>query len=270
MKQIRILLNSLVVCAVAFAMVSTLTAETIQVKAKVVRIKGSARYKVGNGPWQELKRDQLVGAGAIVETASNSRVDLMLGEAENPRPALTIGTMLTYQPAYGQNMVRIWEDSRMAIDTLTVTQTGADVVSETELDLQAGHIFGSVKKMSAASRYEVKIPNGVAGIRGTTYDINVDGVIKVLDGSIFLNYKDQHGNQASQVIMGLQMFDIRTGILSDLPPVDKIDMPKFLQQLSAAMPLQVSYAINRTIVNNVQPQVPPTVPIIPPPVVSPF
>ena len=79
-------------------------------------------------------------------------------------------------------MVRIWENTLLGIDKLTETQTGADVVTETQLDLKAGHIFGTVKKMSAASKYEVKIPNGVAGIRGTVYDISAEGVVKVSVG----------------------------------------------------------------------------------------
>jgi len=266
MKQMRGLLNNLVVCGIALAMVSTLAAETVQARARVVRLKGQARYKEGAGPWQNVKRDQSFGAGVVIETAMGSHVDLALGVSEAPRPSLTVGTMLTYQPATAQNMVRIWENSRMAIDTLNVTQTGADVVSETQLDLQAGHIFGSVKKMSAASRYEVKIPNGVAAIRGTTYDIDVDGIIKVLDGSVFLKYKDHNGNDASQVIMSLQMFDARTGVLSPLPEADKIGMPLTLQVLHSELATPISYTINRTIVNNVQPTPTPT----PPPVVSPF
>ena len=263
--KIRSLLNSLLVCGVVLAMASSAFAETKAIKAKVMKLKGQARYKVGNADWQPLKKDQSIGAGTIIETAQNSQVDLLMGDnGEVPQASLTIGTMLTYQPANAQNMLRIWDNTRVAIDTLNVTQTGADVVSETQLDLQAGHIFGSVKKMSAASRYEVKIPNGVAGIRGTTFDINVDGIIKVLDGSIFLNYKDSHGNNASQVIMTQQMFDARTGVLSPLSQADKTGMPITLQQLTIGAGLPTAYIIDRTIVNNVQQ------PSTPPPVVSPF
>lgn len=262
--KIRSLFTNLVVCGITLALASSLMAETKQVTAKVVRLKGQARYKIGNGAWTPLKTGQTVGAGAIIETAADSHVDLAIGEGAAPKPSLTVGTMMTYQPATAQNMIRVWDNSRMAIDTLTVTQTGADVVSETQLDLQAGHIFGSVKKMSAASRYEVKIPNGVAGIRGTTYDINVDGIIKVLDGSIFLNYKNGKGDNASQVIMTEQMFDARTGVLSQLPVVDKTGMPKVLQQLNLEVMPPIAYSIDRTIVNNVEN------PSTPPPVVSPF
>ena len=126
-------------------------------------------------------------------------------------------------------MVRMWENTLLGIDKLTETQTGADVVTETQLDLKAGHIFGTVKKMSAASKYEVKIPNGVAGIRGTVYDISAEGVIKVLSGSVVLAYVGPDGSSLTQVIMGLQQFDARTGVLSALPDPDKTAMERYCQ-----------------------------------------
>ena len=123
----------------------------------------------------------------------------------------------------------MWENTLLGIDKLTATQTGADVVTETQLDLKAGHIFGSVKKMSAASKYEVKIPNGVAGIRGTVYDISAEGVIKVLSGSVVLAYVGPDGTVVTQVIMGLQQFDARTGTLTPLPDTDKTGLDHLVQ-----------------------------------------
>ncbi len=245
MKRMQCLVNGLVVCGVALTMVSSLAAQTVeQVTAKVVRIKGDARYKVGSGAWQTLKRGDELNAGTIVETGIDSHVDLVLGEGAPPKPRPVIGDMLTYQPTAEQNMVRIWDNSRLGIDKLTMTETGADVVTDTQLDLQAGHIFGSVKKMSAASKYEVKIPNGVAGIRGTIYDISVEGLVKVLVGSIYLSYTDAQGNPKTQVIMGLQQFDVRTGVLQPLSEADKTSMPRLLNLLA---PRQMVYTYDSTI-----------------------
>jgi hypothetical protein len=246
MKRMRNLVNGLVVCGVALAMVSSLAAETVeQLSAKVVRIKGSARYKTANGAWQTLKRGDQLNAGTIVETGVDSRVDLVLGgEGAPPTARPVIGEMLTYQPTAEQNMVRIWENSRLGIDKLTLTETGADMVTETQLDLQAGHIFGSVKKMSAASKYEVKIPNGVAGIRGTVYDISVEGLVKVLVGSVYLAYVDSQGNAKTQVVMGLQQFDVRTGVLQPLSDIDKTSMPRLILQVT---PRQMVYTYDSTI-----------------------
>jgi hypothetical protein len=248
MKRMQSLLNRLIVCGIALAMVSSLAAETtVQGTAKVVRIKGSARYKVGSGAWQTLKRGELLSPGTIIETGVDSRVDLMLGEGTPPVARPVVGEMLTYQPSAEQNMVRIWENSRLGIDKLTRTETGADVVTETQLDLQAGHIFGSVKKMSAASKYEVKIPSGVAGIRGTVYDISVEGLIKVLVGSIYLAYVDASGNAKTQVIMGLQEFDVRTGVLQPLPDIDRTGMAKVLIIIRSVGAQPMVYTVDQTI-----------------------
>ncbi len=245
MKRMQCLVNGLVVCGVALTMVSSLAAQTVeQVTAKVVRIKGDARYKVGSGAWQTLKRGDELNAGTIVETGIDSHIDLVLGEGAPLKPRPVIGDMLTYQPTAEQNMVRIWDNSRLGIDKLTMTETGADVVTDTQLDLQAGHIFGSVKKMSAASKYEVRIPNGVAGIRGTIYDISAEGVVKVLVGSIYLAYTDAQGNAKTQVVMGQQQFDIRTGVLSALPDIDKTGMARLLILLA---PRQMVYSYDSTI-----------------------
>ena len=248
MMKIRSLINGLVVSGVAFAMVTTLAAQTVvQASAKVARIKGSARYKIGSNTWQPLKRGDVLRAGALVETGVDSYVDLVLGEGGPPpvmRPAS--GEMLTYHPNAEQNMVRVWANSRMGIDKLTIQETGADVVTETQLDLQAGHIFGSVRKMSAASRYEVKIPNAVASIRGTIYDISVEGLIKVRVGSVFLNYTDPSGKEQKQVIMSLQQFDMRTGVLSPLPDVDKTGMINTVTQLRVGLLMPVTFTVDST------------------------
>jgi hypothetical protein len=251
MNRMQTLLKSFVVCGVAMAALTALAADNVvQVTARVVRVSGNARYKVGGGAWQTLKRGDELGAGTIIETGVNSRVDFMMGEGAPPIARPVTGEVLTYAPAAQQNMVRLWENSRVAIDKLTRTETGADVVTDTELDLQAGHIMGSVKKMSAASKYEVKIPNGVAGIRGTVYDISVEGILKCLVGSIFLAYTDSSGKAASQVIMTDQEFDIRTGVLQNLPDSDKTSLLRALTQLrlelAAAMPLV--FTTDRTLV----------------------
>ena len=150
--------------------------------------------------WQGLKVGDCVKPGTIIETAGKSRIDLVMG-----------AEVLSYHPNAEQNVVRLWENSRLGIDKLTLLETGADLVTETRLDLQAGHIFGKARKMAAASIYEVKIPNGVASIRGTIYDIYVAGVVKVREGSVFLECTDSNGKNMKRVIMGSQVFDPLTG-----------------------------------------------------------
>ena len=56
------------------------------------------------------------------------------------------------------------------------------------MDLRNGRILGNVKKLAAASKYEVKTPQGVAGIRGTRYDIRADGTVIVIEGQVVVVY----------------------------------------------------------------------------------
>ena len=237
MKETRSILNSLVACGVALAMVSTLAAQTAsQGSAKVVRLKGSARHAAGPNAGQLLKVGDIIKPGAVIQTAAGSRLDLALGDGSAPvASAGASSASLSYSPSSEQNLVRLWENTLLGIDRLTETQTGADVVTETQLDLKAGHIFGTVKKMSAASKYEVKLPNGVAGIRGTVYDISAEGVVKVLSGSVVLAYVGPDGSVVTQVINGSQQFDARTGVLSALPASEGSEMKRFVNQVRAGL-----------------------------------
>jgi hypothetical protein len=218
MKEIQGLLNRLIVCGVALAMVSTLAAQTANdMVAKVIRIQGGVRYKAGNNDWLPLKGGDIVKPGTIIQTAGGAFVDFALGSGSIPvaRPSAP-SEGLAFQPSATQNVVRLWGNTLLSIDKLTSTQTGADEVTETQLDLKAGHIFGTVKKMSAGSKYEVKIPNGVAGIRGTIFDISAEGVIKVVSGSCVVAYVGPNGTVVTQVVGQNQYFDTRTGTLGTL------------------------------------------------------
>jgi hypothetical protein len=217
MKRTRSYVTALVACGIALTTVSSATAQEVkQGTATVVRIKGQARYFTGNAQPQTLKVGMALKPGTVVQTAADAYVDIVLGETKAPERQPVFGTM-AYQPEIEQNVVRIDQDSTLAIDKLTVSDTGADVVTDTQLDLRAGKIFGSVKKLSAASKYQVNIPNGVAGIRGTIYAISAVGVVDVLFGSVVLAWVRPDGTAATQVVPAGYQFDIRTGELTPIP-----------------------------------------------------
>jgi hypothetical protein len=240
MKQIRNLVNGLVAGGLALAMVSTLAAQTPeQVNATVVRIKGSARYTTGNNVWQPLKVGSTVRPGTVIQTGMDpgTYVDLVLGtgptsEASpvlfNPSSASPGGWSASAPPmSYGsranQNVVRLMENTLLGIDRLTSLQTGAEEVTDTELDLKAGRILGNVKKLSSASKYEIKLPTGVAGIRGTFYDASIDWV-KCLIGSITYAWIDANNNAQTGTITGGQKIDTRLGQISPLSTEDSNNM----------------------------------------------
>jgi len=235
MKNIRYLLKGLVACGIAVAMVGSLAAQTpTQGAAKVVRIKGSARYTTGGNVWQALKLGAVLKPGTVIQTGLDrgSFVDLALGDGETPLPSSPavreVATANAVPPSAGggssakvdQNVVRLFENTVLGVDKITELKTGADTVTETQLDLKAGHILGTVKKMSANSKYEIKLPKGVAGIRGTWYDLTANALLKVMDGSVVLaNVKDD-GSVLTQVVNSNQQFDAATGKLTPLAAGD--------------------------------------------------
>jgi hypothetical protein len=209
------------------AMAGSLAAQdATQGAVKIVRIKGQARFSTSGGVFQPLKAGMVLHAGAIIQTASGSFVDIVMGDVSTPVPRQIMGDAKSYQPMADQNIVRMHENAVLAVDKLTATETGAGAVTEIQLDLQRGSIFGNTKKLSAGSKYEIKLPNGVAGIRGTIYNLSSDGVVQVLVGSVVMAYVGPDGNVVTQVVMGGQQFDARTGQITSIPNFDQKTMVK--------------------------------------------
>lgn len=205
-------------------------------KAKVVRIKGSARYMQGTGAWESLRVGDVLTSGAVIQTAADSRVDLVMGDGKSVAgPGGSGGSGNTIGMAFGsatpggssdsgsssgadQNFLRLMENTLMSIDKLASTDTGAGVVTDTQLDLRSGRIFGTVKKLSAGSRYEVKVPNGVAGVRGTEFLISADGLLTVLSGSVVIAWVNDDGDTVARSVGPNQQYDPRTDTTRDLTP----------------------------------------------------
>jgi hypothetical protein len=200
---------------------------TKQGYATAVRIEGEARYSPGDNVWHPLVVGQTLGPGNVIQTAADSKVDLVLGDKMTdhivPVPdkvALAsdanVRGMVSYQAVAEQNVIRMEGDTVLAIDQLTIANTGVDAVSDTQLDLRQGTIFGNVKKLSAASQYLIKTPNGIAGVRGTTFMMSANGDITVISGSMVASHAGPNG-QVSTVVLGPgDRYDPATGQVTHL------------------------------------------------------
>lgn len=218
-------LFSLAVASVVLALTSNAGAQTVKPSVvTIVRIQGEARYSLGNDQWHPLVVGKVLGAGAVIQTATDAMVDLVLSGTMPAMPQAAsvpdkismapdpgVRGMVSYKPSVAQNVIRMWGSTVLAIDKLTVSDTGVDTISDTELDLRAGRIFGSVSKLSAASQYLIKIPNGVAGVRGTTFTISADGKVIVFSGSVVVSYIGPDGKPVTVVVNAGNEFDPSTG-----------------------------------------------------------
>lgn len=133
-------------------------------QAEVTKVKGNATYSTAGGAAMPLKVGDRLPAGTVIKTGPASYADLFFGNSAG--------------------YVRVLENSTMSVDKFTLTDTGADTAVDLQLNLPDGVAVGNVNKLSAASKYEVKIPTGIAGIRGTRWRISSNGTIVLLDGSM--------------------------------------------------------------------------------------
>jgi hypothetical protein len=190
MKRIQIIAAYLL----AFALTGAVTLKSeqpgrIRGRATVRTVTGSASYNAGAGT-QPLRPNQELDPGTIITTGPDSVVYLSVNGLSSS--------------------VRIQADTTMAIPQMDRIGAGREGDTETTLDLRLGSILGQVKKVSGNSRYEIKTPHGVAGIRGTDFGVVV---LQLPDGKYMVTFTSVQGIvYVSAVVAGeLQTRKLNTG-----------------------------------------------------------
>ncbi len=208
----------------------------------MVRVHGQASYTLGGTDgWHPLVAGKILQAGSIISTKPDAQVDVILGkQAMMPQSqeasAVRHGSdskvrgLSGNKPSVEQNLVRLSGGTTLKIDTLTVMDTGADTVSDTELDLQAGRIFASVKKLSDSSKYLVKIPNGIAGVRGTKFTLGSDGSAGCIEHAIMVSQVGSDGKPVTVNVPEGTQYNPGTGQVQQLSP----ELQKVLGQIALA------------------------------------
>jgi hypothetical protein len=189
MKPLQILaprLAATFVLSAAFVVTHPAAGETFPGRAEVRAVKGKATFATNGGPTQPLKAGTILPSATIVKTGPQSTVDLFLG--------------------ISAGVIRLAENSTLSLDKLTITDTGADTAVEIQLNLPDGDMYFNVNKISKASRYEIKMPNGVAGIRGTkgSFSFRQSGAVKppvvLVDGKLVFVHVPANGPMTSHLM----------------------------------------------------------------------
>jgi len=208
MKYVGSLFSKLAAYGVSLTVTSLVIstqAQPQQGSARVQAIRGTAQYMEAGGSWAKLSVGKTLYGGATIKTAVNSQVDLFLKQ-NGP-------------------VVRVTADTTLALDKLLFEEpAGQDAVIETQLNLSNGRILGNVKKLAATSKYDVKIPTGTVGIRGTEYDISANGKVSIDQGSAVMN---QNGVPGQTMINQGQTFNPSTtpgqpATVANMPPGEAI------------------------------------------------
>lgn len=244
----------------------------------VVGVQGAASYTLESGPdpkWIPLVAGKRLTAGATIRTGPNALVDLVLapemvaahgfpivgaGSTVGPADDAPVRGLVSYNtPMLKQNVVRMSGDTVLKIDKLTASEMGADTVSDTELDLQKGSIFSKVKKLSETSVFYVKIPTGIASVRGTSFYISAEGKVSVLresndpnEHNVILVNLGSDGNQRTYNIPQGYFFNVAVGTTAQLNNIELNNLKSVLnalQTLFANVGAPVNGNIDNTTIN---------------------
>jgi len=144
--------------ALAAALVTPAYAQGVNGKAVIKYVSGTATCINADKTTQPAKQGMQLDIGTTIQTGikDNCYVDLAVNDS--------VGA------------VRIMPSSTVAIEKMVLVG-GPQGDSETCINVKMGTVLGSVKKLSKASRFDIKAsPIGLAGIRGTDFGIIVKQV----------------------------------------------------------------------------------------------
>lgn len=123
--------------------------------AKVSSIIGEAKYsKKGQTDWQILEKDMTLAEGDSIRTAPNSIVTLEL-----------FGSSKT------ADMV-VKPESEFTLKTFS--HDAGKKIDNTLLSVQTGSVLVKAQKLAGGSSFQVKTPTSIVGIRGTTFEVQVE------------------------------------------------------------------------------------------------
>jgi hypothetical protein len=177
MKRIK----SILVCGLVLALTGVTSLVVAaggehNTKAIVRSIHGKASYKLAGGDWVALRVNQELAPGTELKTEADSAVYLQVN-----------GYTST---------VKLTENTTLTLAKMLEMGSFLSPDTSTDLKLDGGTVLGSVKKISANSDYKITVPNGVAGIRGTDFEVTVT---VTAGGGLTITFTSVSGNVFCQV-----------------------------------------------------------------------
>ena len=126
-------------------------------QAAIEQVDGTVDVRIQQGRWEPAMSDMLLHQGDMIRTRENSTAVLALNGS---------GTTAT---------INLEENSQLAITQLL--ENPAEASETTLLDLAMGKVLIHAKKLDTEkSRFEVKTPTSIVGVRGTIFSVAVEAL----------------------------------------------------------------------------------------------
>jgi hypothetical protein len=140
--------------------------------------------------WAPLVPGMVLGKGAELETGPGATADV---EFE-----------------YSGTVIRLRPDSVLELARMDEVVAGENVITDTRLNLKAGSLIGSQRKLAKPSTFTITTPNGSATIRGTEYLVTAAGVVTYFRGEVAVNSSRPGSPTSAEVPAGFS-FNPATG-----------------------------------------------------------
>jgi hypothetical protein len=181
-RRVWWLLASIVVIAISA------TAQTQNEQLLVKATQGRAFYSVDHLNWRLLKPGVILGSGVALRTDTGSTADLIL---KNSRTAL-----------------RMTSDTELEVTKLYAVVVGNEVLADTVLNLKAGSLVGSQRKLAQPSRFDILFAGGAVTIRGTEYNVKANGTVVCISGQVAVS---SNSGQSKVLVPAGSQLDSATG-----------------------------------------------------------
>jgi len=151
-------LKAMLMVALILGLATSVFAAEARRTAHIVSLDGAAEVKLaGQSDWAAVQAGAILNEGDTLKTGSSSNAVLAIG-ANNE-----VGT------------VEISERSQILLSAMMFDQQAN--ISQTLLDLAMGEVLIKAQKVQGEqSKFEVKTPTSIVGVRGTVFRVKVEAV----------------------------------------------------------------------------------------------
>ena len=184
--------------------------------SEVRRLVGASRYSYDSGHrWIVAKVGDTISSGALIQTAENSKLTLLLGETTGSGSYATGKSGVFNPEVYPCNLLGLEQNSALRIAQLTALDpSGPRKTERICLVLSAGTIRGHVRRPSAGFSYQIAFANAVARIDNGIYWLSSQGILRVYQGAVLI---ETVSTKVTKSISAGKEFNVYSGTITDLP-----------------------------------------------------
>lgn len=171
MKSSRFILVSAAIAACVLGLATTASAQQVGSGANdatVLGLAGNVSYAHNGGSFTALPVGVRLTKGDVIKTGPSSHCDIQIGN--------NVG------------FVQLAANSTLGVNDLIANRSSSEVVTDTQMDLNQGALYAKVNKLNKASRFEIKTPKGIAGVRGSSLYLTAAGEMTVAEGTAGIAY----------------------------------------------------------------------------------